>query len=468
MRSSRPSKRGWENKDMLGKRISGIMRILTIYAVVSVLGASTVYAAETGGSETTVVSDGTPASPNEVSGWPQGPELSSATACVIDADTGVVLYDKGMTDKMFPASTTKVMTALIAIENSSLDEIVVFTETGVAEAYSGSSNLNTKVGEEFTMEECLYALMLKSANDFASQIAEHVAGSTEAFAQMMNERAKELGCVNTHFANAHGLEHPDHYTCAYDLTLIMREAAKNETFCKIAGALEYTISSTHLTSERYVSTHNELLKYGDYYYEYCIAGKTGFTDEAMYTFVSIAEKDGKKLIEATMYSPSPIDSFLNARTLYEYGFNNFQNLVVEDDQQLYSGGMITIPNTAAAVDVVVEAGDTFETDFGTMITEYYSYNSYPVGTAAITKEVYDERNPDTLIPEEDTVPDDTVSGENDLEHLNIDLKPIGEEGITTAHIIIGVFGILIIIGILLIIITIIHKKSKKSKKKRRK
>lgn len=472
MHLSKLWKTDWESKGMLGKRIREIMRKLTVCVIMATLSASTVYAAEVGGVETTAVTDGSPVGPNEVSGWPQGPEISSRTACVIDAETGVVLYDKGMTEKMFPASTTKVMTALIAIENSSLDEVVVFTETGVAEAYSGSSNLYTQVGEEFTMEECLYALMLKSANDFASQIAEHVAGSTEAFAQMMNDRAKQLGCVNTNFVNAHGLEHPEHYTCAYDLTLIMREAAKNETFCKIAGTLDYTISATHLTAERHVRSHNELLRPGDYYYEYCIAGKTGYTDEAMNTFVSIAEKDGRKLVESTMYSPSSIDSFLNAKILYEYGFSNFQNLVIEEGLELYSGGMITIPNTAMETDVVMEIGDIFETDFGTMITEHYSYNGYPVGTAAIKKEVYDERTvvtpTPTPTPEEETAPEDEEIDLKNIENLEIDLKPIKEEGFTTAHIIIGVFGALVIIGILLIMITIIYKSRKKSKKKRRK
>ncbi|MEE1196036.1 MAG: D-alanyl-D-alanine carboxypeptidase family protein [Lachnospiraceae bacterium] len=468
---------------MRNRKIKTLAGMLAITLAVAVTGGNKVYAADTeqvvniaeegSSSGNTSGMTGQPASPNGVIGWPQGPEISSAAACVLDAETGTVLYDKGMTQKMFPASTTKVMTALLAIENSSLDETVVFTETGVAEAYSGSSNLYTQVGEEFTMEECLYALLLKSANDFASQIAEHVAGSTEAFVQMMNDRAKELGCVNTHFANAHGLEHPDHYTCAYDLTLIMREAAKNETFCRIAGTEEYTISATHLTAERTVRNHNELVIPGAYTYEYCIAGKTGYTDEAMNTFVSIAEKDGRRIVEATMYSPTPVDSFSNAKLLYDYGFDNFQNFVMEDSHDLYDGGIATIPSTASGKDVQVDIGDHFQTDFGTMVAESFSYNGYPVGTASITQELYDARmeaqatpTPEPTSEPEPAVQENDGITKGDIENLDPDLKPISKELFTTEHIVIAVLAGLSLIGIIMIIVTLIRRAVQKSKKKK--
>lgn len=468
---------------MWNRRIKALTGMLAITLALAAAGSHIVSAADTERvvnisengdfNENTSETIQQPSSPNGVTGWPQGPEISSGTACVLDAETGTVLYDKGMTQKMFPASTTKVMTALIALENSSLDEIVVFTETGVAEAYDGSSNLYTQVGEEFTMEECLYALLLKSANDFASQIAEHVAGSTEAFVQMMNDKAKELGCVNTHFANAHGLEHPDHYTCAYDLTLIMREAAENDIFCRIAGTEEYTISATHLTAERNVRNHNELVIPGEYTYEYCIAGKTGYTDEAMNTFVSIAEKDGRKIVEATMYSPSPVDSFVNAKLLYDYGFDNFQNLVMEESRDLYDGGVVTIPATASGSDVQVEIGDSFETDFGTMVAERYSYNGYTVGTASITKELYDERmeaqampTPEPTQEPESTVQENDQITKEDIHNLDLDLKPISEELFTTEHIVIAVLSGLIFVGIIMIIVTLIHHAVQKAKKKK--
>lgn len=426
--------------------------------------------AETG--ETVAAVD--PVETNSIAGWPQAADINSGTACLFDADTGAVLYNKKMYEKMYPASTTKVMTALIALENSSLDETVVFTETGVAEAYSGSSNLFTQIGEEFTMEDCLYALMLKSANDFASQIAEHVGGSVEGFCQMMNEKAAELGCVNTHFNNAHGMPDENHYTCAYDLALIMRAALKNETFRKIIMTQSYTIPETAVTGARTVTSHNALIMTSDYYYEYCIGGKTGYTDSAMNTFVSAAEKDGRTLIEVTMYSPTAGDSFINAKTLYEYGFNNFTNHVVCQGTNLYSGGSVTLPNGVTTDVLQTQEGETFYTSFGDMVSRNYFYNEYQVGQAAITEESYLEER--RLIAEAEAQAEAEAEAERektDLEKLQ-ELKdsamtkplldPISGELFTTSHIIIFVFAGLILLGVLTIIITVIVKRIRKKRK----
>lgn len=412
-----------------------------------------------------------PIETNNLTGWPQGPEINSGSACLIDGNTGAILYNKNMYEKMYPASTTKVLTALLAIENSALDEVVVFTDTGVALAYSGSSNLNTKVGEEFTMEECLYALMLKSANDFAAQIAEHVGGSVEAFCQMMNDRAAAIGCVNTHFNNPHGMPDENHYTCAYDLALIMREALKNETFRKVAMTQKFEISETALSSKRTVTTHNELINEGEYYYEGCLGGKTGYTDSAMNTFVSGAEKNGMTLIEATMFSPTSADSFINAKTLYEYGFNNFTNHVVDEGNHIFSGGSITLPNGMAADRYEEEDGEVFATSFGNMIWRYFYYEENKIGEVAITEESYQEEQ--RLIEEIALkMEEQKALEEKRLEDLKKNvlsepmLEPISEELFTTSHIIIGVFIILIGLGILAIVITLLVKSARKRKKRK--
>lgn len=414
-----------------------------------------------------------PVETNKLPNWPQAGDINSGAACLLDADTGAVLYNKNMYEKMYPASTTKIMTALIALEHASLDEIVTFTETGVAEAYSGSSNLNTQVGEEFTMEDCLYALMLKSANDFASQIAEHVGGSVEGFCQMMNEKAESLGCVNTNFNNAHGMPDENHYTCAYDLALIMREAIKNETFCKIAGTENYVIPATSLMGARSFSNHNALIMQGDYYFEECIAGKTGYTDSAMNTFVSAAKRNNVTLIESTMFSPASTDSFINAKALYEYGFNNFTNHVVLEGSNIYSGGSVTLPNGMVPDDIemVVEDGDTFNTSFGNMVQRYYLCDEYRIGEVAITEESYLEEQ--RLIAEAEARLEAEMAEEQQrLEELQENLlsepmlEPISDELFTTSHIIIGVFIILIGIGILAIVITLIVKSVNKRKKRK--
>ncbi len=413
-----------------------------------------------------------PVETNAIPGWPQGMNINSGSACLMDADTGAILYNKAMYEKMYPASMTKVMTALIAIENSSLDEVVVFTETGVAEAYSGSSNLYTQVGEEFTMEACLYALMLKSANDFASQVAEHVGGSVEGFCQMMNAKAASLGCINTNFNNAHGMPDENHYTCAYDMALIMQAAIKNETFRKVAMTQSYVIPATTLTAQRTISSHNALIMPGDYYYEYCIGGKTGYTDSAMCTFVSAAEKDGRTLIECTMFSPTAADSFINAKSLYEYGFNNFTNHVLQQGNNIYSGGSVTLPNGVTSDAVQLIDRGIFSTDFGNMLKKDYNYNEYLVGHVAITEESYLEEQ--RLIAEAEAQAAAEAQAKEQAERERLEkalsepmLDPINTELVTVPHIIIGVFLVLIGLGILMIIVTIIVKCARRRKKKRR-
>ena len=149
-------------------------------------------------------------STNQIQGWPAGPDITSDTGILMDADTGVVLYNKGADEQRYPASITKIMTLLVA------------TETGVRNVTADSSNIGTQVGEVLTMEDCLYALIIQSANDVAAQIAEHVGGTEQAFIDMMNQRAQEIGCTNTHFANSSGLPDDNHYSSARDMALIFR------------------------------------------------------------------------------------------------------------------------------------------------------------------------------------------------------------------------------------------------------
>lgn len=416
-----------------------------------------------------------PVETNQLLNWPQGSDINSGTACLMDADTGAVLYNKKMFEKMYPASTTKVMTVLVALENAQLDEKVVFTETGVAEAYSGSSNLYTQVGEEFTVEDCLYALMLKSANDFASQIAEHVGGSVEAFCQMMNEKAASLGCVNTNFNNAHGMPDENHYSCAYDLALIMREAIKNETFCKIAATQSYVIPATSLTAKRTITSHNGLIMEGDHYYEECFAGKTGYTDSARCTFVSAAKRGDKTLVECTMFSNSAADSFVNAKALYEYGFNNFTNYVVQEaGSDVYSGGSVTLPNgiTPEGVEIAVEVGEKFSTVFGNMIHKKYLYDGHQVGYIAISEETYLEEQ--RLLEEAQAKMEEEQRKEqerlDDIKNTVLQepsLEPISDELFTPSHIVIGVFIILIGLGIIAIVITLVVKSIRRKRRRRR-
>ena len=168
--------------------------------------------------------------------WPTLTQSVNAGAAVcIDADTGAVLYGKNMNEQKFPASITKVMTAIIVLENCDLDEEVVFSETALNNLEPGAVTARTSVGDVLTVRDCLYALLYRSANEVANALAEHVSGSVDAFAELMNERAAELGCVDSHFANANGIFDENHYTSAHDMALIAKAFFSNDLLSKISG-----------------------------------------------------------------------------------------------------------------------------------------------------------------------------------------------------------------------------------------
>ena len=168
--------------------------------------------------------------------FPEAPEITNETGVLLELESGQILFDKGMDEIRYPASTTKVMTTLLILENvKDLNQTVTFTDVILPDLAPGNSTINAQVGETLTVEQCLYAIMLASANEVCTQMAIQVAGSVDSFVAMMNQRADQLGCKNTHFVNANGLPDPNHYTTAHDLALILAEAVKNENFCKIAG-----------------------------------------------------------------------------------------------------------------------------------------------------------------------------------------------------------------------------------------
>ena len=258
------------------------------------------------------------------SGWPQGPEIAEETGILMEATTGQVLFDKEMDEIRYPASTTKIMTALLILENvKDLSQTVTFTDVITPDLAPGNSTINAHVGEQLTVEECLYGIMLASANEVCTQMAVYVAGSVENFVSMMNKRAAELGCENTHFVNANGLPDPNHYTTAHDLARILAEAIKNEDFCKISGSASYTIPPTNMTPySRNLENSNALIKEGEYHYEGVIAGKTGHTEAAKNTLVTAASRDGMTLVCVVLRSDGE-NRFIDTVSLFDYGFNNF-------------------------------------------------------------------------------------------------------------------------------------------------
>ena len=243
------------------------------------------------------------------------PTIYSEGAVLIEANTGTVLYEKNSNEKLEPASTTKILTALLATEKCDLNEVATANNTAIKGIPSNYAIADIRVGEQFTIEQLLNVMLIHSANEAANVIAEHIAGSQEEFAKMMNERAKELGCKNSNFVNANGLENENHYTTAYDLALIMKQCIKNDVFKKILLTDKCTLPATELNSEeRIFQNNNSLIEKGD-------------KKEAKNCLVSYASKDGMDLIAVVLKGETTEtgESARNRDTinLFEYGYNNY-------------------------------------------------------------------------------------------------------------------------------------------------
>lgn len=267
---------------------------------------------------------------NELKKWPQGPQVEAEGATVMDLDTGAFLYSKNAEAKLYPASITKIMTMLVALEHisdSDLDTKVKASESALAPIDSDSSQIWLSVGEKITVRSALYAIMLASANDAANVIAEYVGGSMDNFVKMMNDKAKELGCVNTHFVNPHGLHNKKHYTCAHDMALIAQAAFQIPLFRKITKTVEYKIPKTkYMKEDRWLVNHQKMLyEDGEFTYKNCEGGKTGFTDEAWNTLVTYAKKDGKTLVCVELRVNGSWKTFNESAELLDYGFDKFRH-----------------------------------------------------------------------------------------------------------------------------------------------
>ncbi|MDR1771084.1 MAG: serine hydrolase [Hungatella sp.] len=247
------------------------------------------------------------------------PEIQSEGAVLMDASTGTLLYSKNGETRYYPASITKLMTALLVAEKSNLSEIVTFSKAATTNLESGAVTLGLTEGDKLTVEQSLYGLMLKSANEVANGLAEHVSGSVSAFSALMNARAKELGCTGTNFVNPNGLNSSSHYTTPHDMALIARAAYQNETVRKVSSTLTFQIPATKKASARTVTMGHKMINPGDSrYYPGVIGGKTGYTSLAGNTLVTCVEKNGVRLIAVIMKSKST--HYEDTKSLLDYGF----------------------------------------------------------------------------------------------------------------------------------------------------
>lgn len=293
--------------------------------------------------------------------WPDNTEIASKAGIVMDLDTGVVLYAKDEHTSYYPASITKILTTLLAIENSEMDEIVTFSKDAVEKNEGSNSHISRDIGERMTMEQCLYAVMLESANECAYAVAEHVGGDIETFIDMMNERAKALGCTDTHFKNANGLPDEDHYVSAYDMALIAREAYQNETFQTIVGTRAYSIPPTNTHDVvTPLNNHHAMInpyKTNAYIYDGCLGGKTGYTDAAQYTLVTYARRGDMTLVCVVLSSPQD-GYYADTINLFNYCFDNFMLYPIAEQENMFGGDAAKIGSLAENVNLVRVSKDS--------------------------------------------------------------------------------------------------------------
>lgn len=276
--------------------------------------------------------------PLEETGTPVGEPVSrnqivSESAVLMDADSGQILFEKNMHRQLPPASITKIMTALLAIEKGDFSDVITMSHDAVFSVPRGASHIALDEGEQLTLEQAMYAMMLPSANDAANGIAEAIGGSLPNFVELMNQRAKELGAQDTHFVNANGLSEEGHYTSAYDMALITREAMKHAQFQTVWGTERYEMAPTNLQPEpRIFFTQNKMLSNTQYHDDDIIGGKLGYTREASNTMVVAARRNGRTLICVLLKTEHPADKYADAKLLLDDGFTNYRPVTLSNFQ----------------------------------------------------------------------------------------------------------------------------------------
>ncbi len=287
-----------------------------------------------------------PIQSNDIENWPAGPAVSAESAILMDIDTGSILYAKNIHKKSYPASTTKLLTCLIAVEQGNLDDMVSFSDTAIFSVPTDGSKIGMDVGESITLEQSLYGILVGSANEVANAVGEYISGSLEEFINLMNERAAQLGCTDSHFMNTNGLHDDNHYTSAYDLALISAAFFQNDMLCKIGNTDRYEFTATATQPDDFILKNKHRLITGEDPYDGILGGKTGYTDQARQTLVTCAEQNGMRLVCVVFKEESP-SQFTDTIELFDYGFHNFQLMNIsehEDKYQIEPSGFLQTGN----------------------------------------------------------------------------------------------------------------------------
>ena len=424
-----------------------------------------------------------PVESNEAEGWPKGPGTYGEAAIVMDVETGAVLYEKNIDAQFYPASITKILTSLVALEYGQFADPVVFTHDCVAFLEPGDSSIGMKEGNQITLEQALYATLLASANEAAYAVADNVGRNAgfdyDWFVEQMNVRCRELGGVNSNFTNTSGLPDPNHYTCARDMALIGREMFKHPEFFQIAQTYQYTIPASETTEEHIFQQHHKMLVEGDpNYYEYAIGGKTGYTSDALSTLVTMADNGSMQLV-CVVLKTHGVNIYPDTKNLLEYAFTNFGKAsVAENESSEDVAEVLNAPD--ADTRIILPNG----VDFGDLEREIipdsesvgegtieYRYGGNLLGSArvALSQSYMDMLS---ASPEEEEIPPQTEDSKAEGEADSRDEKCLSgvldflqEKSFTEKCILGGAGALLVILMIVLTAVVSVRRKIKRKKRK---
>ena len=321
---------------------------------------------------------------NSLAGWPQGPSVYGDSAIVMDMNSGAIVYGKQIDKTHYPASITKILTALVALENSELTDEVLFSEDSISFLEYGDAHIGMTPGEILSMEDALYGIYA-----IAENVGKLMGGDYNTFIQKMNERSAELGCTGSHWTNPNGLHDDNHYTTAHDMALIASAVYQYDEFRTIVQTLSYTIPPTNLVNESrtFQQKHKMLWPENANYYQYCTGGKTGYTDQARTTLVTMADNGELRLAAVVLYDFGN-DAYVDTRAMFDYVFDNFSKVMLsgqekpeEIDSYADNDAYVLLPAGIGFEDLDKEIEITDEQNREGTVT--YTYQGQNVGSADV-------------------------------------------------------------------------------------
>lgn len=406
-----------------------------------------------------------PVQTNELKDWPEGPGTYGDAAIVMDADSGAILYAKNIDKHEYPASITKVLTALLAFQYGDMSSQVTVSEQALASLGSGYASIGLKAGNVITLEQAVYAMLLASANEAAYAVGETVAAGQgqgyDWFIGQMNEKCRELGGANSNFINTNGVFDENHFTCARDMALIGKALFDYPMFFQVCQTQQYTIPASETVEEHvFQQKHHMLIQGNQDFYEYAAAGKTGYTTEAENTLITLADNGERRLVCVVLrtYGGHP---YTDTRALLDYGFGNFQKVLLEDHDEdmefsrIADGAYVMLPEKVPFEKLDREVVP-YEDGTDDAAVNYF-YKDMPVGTCEVTlsENYYNKEKKDD---------EEEIEAEEEKPEPVEDKKDNGERYKAAAAI--GAAIILAVCAVIAVIVTNISRKRKEKRRRR--